>query len=413
MNKFSFYALVLFIFSLPWQDIVALPGGSALSVSRLVGLVLIAAAVVATLSRGLVRLRVPALTLIVTGLFCTWATLGSIGNLWSPTGALVKAATFVQLAVMSVVIWQLCRTEREHRALLQAFVLGAYVVAGRLVYDFATNPFVPNATQSFERYVGLGGNPNGVAAVMALALPMAYFLGAFASRGGWRWLNFLYLPLAVFAIILTASRGGFVIALTGLLVIPLTARFLRRSGRVAVVVGAVAVVFGLAPFVPVANFTRLAETTSEVSEGNVSNRSQIWAGGLELYQESPLIGIGTGSFNRAIEPVLGYSIAAHNAFLIVLIESGIIGFVLFVLNFVIVLIPLLGLPGPERLFYGCLWLALVVSMLPSNVEDAQYVWALLTLMATRRAYTARLAGVPRDAEPARSPLGPALPTATR
>lgn len=409
MNKFSFYALGLFFFSLPWQDIVALPGGSALSVSRLVGLVLIAAAVVATLSRGLVRLRVPALTLVLTGLFCLWVTLGSIGNLWSPTGALVKAATFIQLAVMAVVIWQLCRTEREHHALLQAFVLGAYVVAGRLVYDYIANPFVPNAAQSFERYVGLGGNPNGVAAIMALALPMAYFLGAFRSRGPWRWLNFLYLPLAVFGIILTASRGGFVIALVGLLVIPLTAGYLRRSGRVAVVVGAVAVAAALAPVVPVANFTRIAETSSEVSDGNVSNRSQIWAGGFELYKTSPLIGIGTGSFNRAVEPVLGYSIAAHNAFLLVLIESGVVGFALFVLNFVIVLIPLLGLPGPERLFYGCLWLALVVSMLPSNVEDAQYVWALLTLMATRRAYTARLAGVPRDDLPARSPLGPALP----
>ena len=409
INRFSFYALALFFFSLPWQDIVALPGGSTFSVARIVGLFLIAAAVAATLSRGSVRLRVPALSLILTGLFCAWVALSGVGNLWSPSGAFSKTTTYVQLAVMAAIIWQLCRTERQHVALLQAFVLGAYVVAGRLVYDFATNPFVPNAAQSFERYVGLGGNPNGVAAIMALALPVAYFLGAFRSRSGWRWLNFLYLPLAVFGIILTASRGGFLVALTGLLVIPLTAGYLRRSGRVAVVVGAVAVVAGLAPFVPAANFSRIAETSSEVSEGNVSNRSQIWAGGLELYQTSPLIGVGTGSFNQAIEPVLGYSIAAHNAFLIVLIETGIIGFTLFMLNFVIVLIPLLRLPGPERLFYGCLWLALIVSMVPSNVEDAQYVWALLTLMATRRAYTARLAGLPRVSEPDR----PALAAAAR
>ena len=42
------------------------------------------------------------------------------------------------------------------------------------------------------------------------------------------------------------------------------------------------------------------------------------------------------------------------------------------------------------MLYLCLWLALVVSMLPSNVEDAQYVWALLIIMATRRAYVLRL-----------------------
>ena len=44
------------------------------------------------------------------------------------------------------------------------------------------------------------------------------------------------------------------------------------------------------------------------------------------------------------------------------------------------------------MFYLCFWLALVVSMLPSNVEDAQYVWGFLTLMATRQAYTLRLFG---------------------
>lgn len=395
----------MFFFSLPLQDVINLPGSSTFSISRLTGLLLIVAAVGATLSRSTLRLRVPALTLIFTGLFCAWAVLGSIGNLWNPGGALIKASTFAQLAVMVVIIWQLCRTEADHHALLQAFVIGAYVVAGRIVFDYATNPFVPTSEQSIERYTGLGNSPNGIAANIALALPMAYFLGSFRSRGLWRWLNYLYLPVALFGIILTASRGGFVVALAGLMVIPLTLGALRRGGRVAVIVGTVVAAVALLAVVPVGNFERIAETSSEISEGNVSNRSQIWAGGLELYRQSPLVGIGTGSFGRAIEPVLGYSIAAHNAFLVVLIESGVVGFVLFTLNFVIVLLPLLGLPGPERIFYACLWLALVVSMLPSNVEDAQYVWALLTLMATRRAYTVRVSGLPVVSEPAQPALG--------
>lgn len=406
MHKLGFYALSLFFFTLPWQDIVTLPGGSALSVSRLVGLVLIAAALAATLWRGRLRLRVPALTLVLTGLFCTWAVIGSLGNTWSPIGSLIKASTFVQLAVMSVIIWQLCRSEAEHSTLLQAFVLGAYVVAGRIIYDFATNPFVPNSAQSMARYVGLGGNPNGVAANMAMALPIAYFLGAFRSRGGWRWLNLLYLPVAIMAIILTASRGGFLTALIGAAVIPLTSGYLRRGGRVAVVVGTVVVVGVLAAVVPAANFARIAETSSELSEGNVSNRSQIWAGGLKLYQQSPFTGVGTGSFGYAIEPVIGYEKAGHNAFLVVLVELGAVGFALYVLNFIVVLLPLLKLPNPDRLFYGCLYLALVVSMLPSNVEDAQYVWALLMLMATRRAYTVRLTGLAAPGGP--DPAG--LPT---
>jgi len=388
--RFSFYALVLFVFSLPWQDIIKLPGGSALSISRIIGLILIAGAISATLRRGVVRLRMPAITIVLTGLFAFWAISSSLWNVWNPDIGLITSLTYLQLAVMSVLVWQLCRTRDDHMMLLQAFVMGSGVVAGRIIYDYLTNPFVPNSEQAIERYTGLGGNPNGIAAVMALALPLAYFLGIFWARGLFKWLNFIYLPAGILGIILTASRGGFLTAMVGLLVIPLTFRYLKRGRRFEVAAFLVLSGVLLYLLVPTGNFERLAQTSAEISDGNVSNRSQIWSAGLQLYTENPIIGTGTGSFTRAVEPILGYSMPAHNAWLLVLIEMGIIGFVLYVSNFIIVLIPLLRLAGADKMLYLCLWLALVVSMLPSNVEDAQHVWALLIIMATRRAYVLRL-----------------------
>ena len=390
MNRFSFYALVVFFFTLPWQDIVALPGGGVLSVSRLVGLALIVAGLGATLRRGTLRLRVPAVTLVLTVLFAFWAATGSLWNRVSPGAAAYSSVTYVQLAIMSVLIWQLCRNLQDHRILLQAYVLGAYIVGGKIVFDYLTNPFVPNSLQSMERYTGLGGNPNGVATAIALALPLAWYLGHFWAKGLLRWLNYLYVPLAIFAVILTASRGGSLVALTGLLIIPLSFGYLRRKSRLAVIVFALLSVGFIAATVPLANFTRLTETSSEISDGNLSNRGSIWEAALQLYTRSPVFGIGTGSFPVAVEPILGHQAPPHNAFLRILVELGAIGLVLYVANFLVVLRPLLRLPGVEKLFYLCLWSALIVSMLPSNVEDAQYVWALLTLMATRQAYVLRL-----------------------
>lgn len=390
MSRFGFYALTIFVFSLPWQDIVKLPGGNVLSVSRIVGLILIAGGIVATLNRGVVRLRMPAVTILLSVLFALWAIASNLWNVWNPLLGMVTSLTYLQLAVMSIFVWQLCRTKSDHMILLQAFVLGAGVVAGRLVYDFLTNPFVANSQQSIERYTGLGGNPNGTAAIMALSLPLAWFLANFWARGLLRWLNFIYLPAGILGIILTASRGGFVTALVGLLIIPLTLRYLGRGSRFGVAVFIVLAGSLLYSLVPPGNFERLSQTSSEITEGNVSNRSQIWAAGLRLYPESPIVGTGTGSFATAVLPILGYSMPAHNAWLLVLVEMGIIGFVLYVSNFIIVLIPLVRLPGADKMLYICLWLALVVSMLPSNVEDAQHVWALLTIMATRRAYVLRL-----------------------
>ncbi len=390
MNRFSFYALIIFFFSLPWQDIISLPGGSFLSVSRIVGLILIVAGLGATLRRGTLRLRVPAMTLVLTVLFAFWAVCGSLWSSGSANGVALAAVIYVQLAVMALLIWQLCRNLEDHRLLLQAYVLGAYIVAGQIAVQYLTNPFVPNSAQSMERYTGLGGNPNAVATAVALALPIAWYLGHFWAKGLLRWLNYLYLPLAIFAVILTASRGGFLIAVVGLMVVPLTFGQLSVRGRAATIIFALLSVGVIATVVPLANFSRIAETSSELGDGNVSARGAIWKAGLQLYTSSPIIGIGTGSFERAAEPLLGRRINAHNAFLKVLIELGIIGFVLFTLNFFVVLRPLLSLPSPDKMFYLCLWLALIVSMLPSNVEDAQYVWGLLTLMATRQAYTLRL-----------------------
>ena len=393
VNRFSFYALVIFFFSLPWQDVIKLPGSSFFSVSRVVGLVLVVAGLGVTLRRGTLKLRVPAVTTVLTVMFALWAVCGTLWSRGSHSGAVLQAAIYVQLAVMVLLTWQLCRNLQDHRTLLQAYVIGAYIVAGQIAVQYLTNPFVPNSTQSMERYTGLGGNPNGVAATVALALPIAWYLGHFWARGLLRWLNYLYLPLAIFAIILTASRGGFLIAAVGLMVVPLTFRQLPTKARVATIVFALLSVGVIATAVPLANFSRIAQTSSEISDGDVSNRGVIWQAGLQLYTQSPVVGIGTGSFLSAVGSVLGYRIPAHNAFLLVLIELGVVGFLLFTLNFLVVLWPLLRLQGPEKMFYLCFWLALVVSMLPSNVEDAQYVWGFLTLMATRQAYTLRLSGL--------------------
>lgn len=407
MNKYGFYALVVFVFSIPWQDIVYLPGSSVLSVARLVGLLLIAGGIVSTLRRGTLHLRTPPLTLIITLLFALWATAGTLWNPWNSISGFLYTSAYLQFAIMSVFIWQLCRTREQHMLLMQAFVLGAYVVSSQVVYQFITNPFVPNSVQSMARYTGLGGNPNGVAGMIALALPIAYYLGSFWSRGLMRWLNLLYIPLTLFAIVLTASRGGFIVALVGLLIIPFTFKHLGRSSQIAVSILTVAAAVTLYFTIPEDNFARIAETSSELSEGNVSNRSQIWVAGLELYERSPVVGIGTASFSRAVDSVLGYAIPAHNSFLTVLVEMGIVGFLLFAGNFIVVLIPLLRLPGPEKMLYLWLWLALVVSMLPSNDENAQHVWALLMLMATRKAILLRPFGRTPSASSAEGPTKPA------
>lgn len=383
MWNLPFSILAAFIFSIPWQDVVYVPG--SLPISRILGVLLIVAGLGSMLRGRSIKLRNPSLMLFLAVLFVFWAVLS---NLWTinVSRGLTQSLIYVQLVIMVWLIWELCRTKKQHLILVQAFVLGAYVLAGSTVYGFLTNPFEPNSMQSMERYTGIGGNPNDIGAIMALALPMAWHL-SLLQRSGWlRWLNLSYLPVAVLGVVLTASRGGAVIAVVGLAAIPLTYNYANRSRRIvfAVALGIMAiVVFNL---VPPENFLRLAATSAEISEGNVSNRSQIWQAGLEAYSEQPLLGVGVGSFSQATTPFLGYRAVAHNVFVNILTEMGVVGLTLFVSLILVTLLPLLRLPAPDRIVYSFLWLALVISLLPSNHEDAQHVWALLVILTTRSAY---------------------------
>jgi O-antigen ligase len=381
-----FLALVGFVFTLPWQNAVFLPGGRVFSIARLAGAALMLAGVLSLFRANKMHFRQPPLLLLSAFCFVFWATLSSLWNVHSPNGALLAAVIYVQLAVMMWAIWQLCRTQEQHLILLQAFVLGAFVLVGSILQAFLADPFVPNTPQGFRRYTSFDGNPNDVAAIIALSLPVAWYLAIIRKKGVWYWFNTFYIPVALLAIVLTASRGGFVTALVGLGVVPLTLGTIPMTRRLLIGIVFGVLVAGVVSTVPLGNFARVAETTTELTEGNVSNRSQIWRAGLEIYSQNPILGIGVGGFSRGVAPLLRAPLHAHNAFIAVLTEMGIIGATLFTLNFVIALLPVLNLPGPHRAFYTVLWVTLIVSMLSLNFENAQHTWALLMLFATRRAY---------------------------
>lgn len=384
MRKLSFIILVLFVFSIPWQDVIYMPGGLP-AISRILGVLLIFAAFLTVIEGNTLKIRRPSLMFMVTALFIFWAALS---NFWGDRfgGSLFMILTYVQLGVMVWLIWQICRTKEQHLVLLQAFVLGAYILAGSTSYQGITNPFTPNSEALYERYTGIGGNANGIAGIMALGIPIAWHLSLVGQNGLLRLVNLIYIPTAVLGIIFAASRGGFIIAIIGLMLIPLTFSYANTSRKVIVSIALIVMCLAVARFTPEQNFNRILETSSEITEGNVSNRSQVWRAGLEVYSESPLLGVGVGNFTRATTPILGYTLPAHNAYVLILTELGAVGLIIFLSIFAVTTLPLLRLEFPERQFYFILTFALAVSIFPANDEDSQHVWALLAIMTTRYAY---------------------------
>ena len=383
INRIAFIALWLFIFSMPWERAVAIPGvGGA---GTMFGLVAFAAGAAAVFQGGKLKARVPSLFMILFAFFVFWTGLSFFWAI-NPDGAQTRFQSFLQFLIMMWLIWELCRTHGRRLSLLQAYVWGSYVVIAMVIYNFVANPFVPTEDQNLYRYTGINDNPNSVATLIALGIAMSWYL-AMNYRRGWRhWTFVAYVPLSLMAIGLIASRGGMLCAVVALALIPLSYGSLSVTRRVVLtlLIGVVSVV-GISA-IPQTNLERLSETGQEITEGNVSNRAQIWEAGFVAFWESPFIGIGAGGYSDAVERVRGFGGASHSAYFAVLTELGLIGFVLFGLLLVVPVLPLFKLNYLDRTFYFVLWFAILVAFIPGSLQTYKVPWFLMALFTTHRAY---------------------------
>ncbi len=367
MSTIAYAALWIYVFSVPWERILVLPGVSI--IAKLTGGLAAALAVLAAVSTGRFRRWHPFHVLVV--LFVGWA---GVVLLVLATGSRLpgKFWTWPQLFVAVWMLWELGTTERRLRGLFTAYLLGGYVAA------IDTIRVSRYAAEQFRRYAAGGSDPNEVAVILALGIPMAWYLGLTYRSVLLRWIARAYVPLAVVAIGLTGSRGGLVATTVALLIIPLAMTRLSpaRLGAailVLVLAGALAVAY-----TPDRLVERFASTTAELEGGRIGGRGKLWRAGLRAFAERPLLGYGTGAFRQAVTPMLGDAAqTAHNSFISVMVEQGIVGLLLYVAIFVVVFRALLRLPRLERRFALVLYGTLLVAMLPLTWEDHRAVWIVL------------------------------------
>jgi O-antigen ligase len=200
-----------------------------------------------------------------------------------------------------------------------------------------------------------------------------------------------------------------------LLIIPLSMTRLS-PGRLmtAVVMLGAAGVLAVA-YVPETLIERLATTGTEVEGGSFGGRGKLWRAGLAVFPEHPVFGHGTGSYKSAITPRLGPAAqVAHNSYLSVLVEQGIVGFLLYMAMFAAVVVSLFRLPRLERRFALVLLGTLAVAMFPLTWEDRRPVWFVLAaLIGLAHAHIAQRGAAPPPPAPVRPPVVARRPRAVR
>jgi O-antigen ligase len=230
-------------------------------------------------------------------------------------------------------------TRGRVRRMLALVVVASTILAAKAVKSYLAGEFTLVRLMRVEGPPGIFQNPNDLAAMLVVAIPLAVALAA-EERGGRRVLYSVCAVLMVGGVLATMSRGG-MLGLTvagGVLMWKLG----RRHRRAVVAAGCLAVA-SLAATSPNAVTERLYTIVAPAQDryGTAQERMVLLEQGIDLAAHNPVVGIGMGNFHLyAVR-----NLRAHNSFLEISAELGVAGLAAFL---VLLGAPVVALARIER-----------------------------------------------------------------
>jgi hypothetical protein len=375
MRRVAWGLLLLFAFAVPWEYSLDL-GEPLGNIARVVGLVLLLAAIPALLQAGRVRPPGPMQWLVLA--FYLWFCCSYF---WTtePLATLDKMRGYFQEMMIVWLAWEFADSPRDLRALLQAFVAGSWVLAFLTLANFRSAEAIAAGQ---IRFVAEGQDPNDVARFLDLGFPLAALLMS-SLPGKQRWPGRLlalgYLPLGLVAVLLTASRGGFLAAVIALGGCGLLLVKSHPKGALAGTLAMPLVAAGLWFAIPHETFDRLATIPAQLESGDLNQRLNIWDAGWHAFVRSPLVGSGAGSFTGAA--ATNFRDTAHNSELSILVGGGLVALFLAVSIVVLAARAALRTRGPLKLALATVLVVWAIASQVDTVEENRATWLLLGLIA--------------------------------
>jgi len=238
------------------------------------------------------------------------------------------------------VITDWIQTPRDTRALLKVLMISTLAVALFGLYQVMIGgysalydilypvqeeirqipPWEGRITSFLEHY-------NGLAAYINLVVPFCLVFALRAADPALRTLSKWCVALASVTLLLTQSRGG-LLAYVAMLMVSACMLAPDRKARIRRM-ALVLIVCLLAAMVAGWFFQRLAE----IDDYTAVSRLAIWGGAFTVFARSPVVGSGFGNLRPLMGGLLGLPEGwmgdAHNLYLELLAESGLIGFIAF------------------------------------------------------------------------------------
>ena len=317
----------------------------------LVFLLLVAAAVHWGSLGGRVGVSGPMVLVLAMYLALGLASLLYAGDLQATVAALSSYAKDILIALLVVL---LVRRPETFLRLVWALLVAGLLLAILSIYQYFSGSFsnnfgglaqagLMNIAQAQEGYRlgGPIGDPNYFAQVMLVLVPLAVDRARHAGRRGGRMVATVTAALVGLTVVLTFSRGA---ALAAAVVAVLMVRHFRI--RPAVLLVLVVVVALLVPVLPQGYTQRIGSLTQsstgangQVADSSLSGRQRTLGAGLRMFADHPILGVGLGNYlghepayagSATLSTAMGGT-PAHNLYVEVAAETGIVGLTLLLL----------------------------------------------------------------------------------
>jgi len=217
------------------------------------------------------------------------------------------------------------------------------------------------------RYRGVLQDPNELALVLGIGLPLVFAFAGRRRSGARALLAAGSFALVVVAVYFTQSRGGQLV-IAGVLAVYALHRWRRKAAAVMLLLAPVALAVLLGG----------GESGRVDAAASTEERYEAWATGIQMFRDSPLFGVGHGQF------VEHHYLTAHNSYVLALAELGIVGMFLWgavlLLTVKIPLTALIRYQGREEARVARVWaLGLVAAFggLLIGIFFLSFAWHLI------------------------------------
>lgn len=222
-------------------------------------------------------------------------------------------------------------------------VIGLLMAIYGVLQHYQLDVFHPKGFTPFgPRVIGTIGHANAFGGCLAAILPLVAFNAFKSSKRHWRLISAVAVLFMIWALILTISRGAWLALIVSSLIVSSTwfkSLWQRYFNRIISKIAGIAVVSSII----VAGFWGIYQINPESAQG----RLFIWRITLNIFEDHPITGIGYGRYeveylnyqanffdspsNTSYFDRAANLKQADNEYLQVLAETGLMGFVLFVL----------------------------------------------------------------------------------